>query len=101
MSDYRVICEQGGNSAELILSDGSFFGFPKWRCVEGEAVWGTPATGTCLSPNLTSGSIELSLGTVISDWSPNEGASGSGYRLSDNGGNFPEGDFAWQIIDIA
>jgi hypothetical protein len=100
MSDYRIDCAAAGEKTAIILSDGGLFGFPKWRCVDGPAVWGSPSSGTCLSPRLTAGEIELSLGSVISGWQPTLGATGSGYRLESHGGTFPASDFEWEIVEI-
>jgi hypothetical protein len=98
MTQYRLACTSGEAEATIVLADGGLFSFPTWQCVEGNAVWGAPSSGDCLSPRLTGGQIELSLGSVIDDWSTDEDASGSGYRLSDNGGSFPAGDFAWKRL---
>lgn len=96
MSSYELTVQNGGQTARLTLKDGTLFGFPSWRCPDGAEAWGTPSQGTCLSPNLTGGSIELSLGCNLYDWRAEVGASGSGHRLDDNGGSFPSGDFSWE-----
>lgn len=98
MARYSVEISSQGQTTYIRLKEPFLFGVPSWECTEGVAVWGNPASGDCLSPNLSGGSIELNLGSVISDWEARVGADGSGYRLEDNGGSFPTGDFDWTCV---
>ena len=95
MAEYKFTCSSGENEATILLADGTLFGFPTWKCLEGDEVWGRPSSGSLLGPRLTAGQIELNLGSILNDWNATEGASGTGYRTDDNGGSFPTGDFRW------
>ena len=98
MAYYIVTVSNGSSSTDLKLTDGSFFQSPAWECLDGAAVWGTPYKGRCMSPNLTGGHIELSVNTMLSDWSAHVGAQGGGYKLDENDGSFPTGDFSWECV---
>lgn len=98
MATYTVECSAGGVETRLQLSDGGFFSFPTWRCLDGSEMWGDPSQGNCLSPRLTGGTVELSLGTYLFDWTNGSGRSGEGLRNDLSDGLFPTGSFLWRTL---
>ncbi len=98
MASYSVECTSNGVSTKLQLCDGGIFSFPTWRCLDGKEMWGNPFEGDCLSPRLTGGSVELSFGTYLFDWSVNTGHTGEGLRNDLSEGEFPTGSFSWGVL---
>jgi len=95
---FTIECESSEASATIILEEN--FPFPKWHCVEGKSVWGTPFKGLCLSSNLTGEDIELSTGVIIGDWVAVKNSEGKGTRFENNFGSFPAGEFEWICTKI-
>lgn len=94
---FKLSCISGEKSATLVLTEA--LPFPKWKCLEGNDIWGIPSSGVMLSSNMTGENIELSLGTILNDWiNVEKGSFGKGNRMDDNGGSFPSGEFSWECI---
>lgn len=98
MTTYKLSVVNG--DAETVLEFTEKLIGVEWKCAGGDAVWGTPSSGTTLGPLMTGGIIQLSpLNDTLEGVNlSKKGKQGTGSHVDKKGGSFPAGDFDWKVI---
>lgn len=101
---FRIECTSGDETAtlEIIDSWNPLPGSDEWRCLEGEAVFGSPANGHIANWGADFTSLHAGAATVRHTLegfgkSTELGDVGSGEKAM-IGGTFPDGSFEWRCL---